>query len=273
MQQPVTPLSSAALLQQRLWSADPEAWSLYSEPHTAPLFLAALDAAAVAPGTRLLDVGCGTGLLLELAAARGATVTGLDVSPGMLEVAAHRVPSATLTLGDLQRLPYDDDSFDVVTGINAFAFAEDPRVAIAEAARVCVDGGRVVAGMFAAPERSESTRVHEAMSRLSPPQRETDHEPYQLSAPGRLEAAFEEAGLEQIAAGEVLLDWHYEELEHALRGLATSGGGTRAVEDAGLDAVRATLREALQQFTDPVTGEVTMHNAFRWLAAVTRSAA
>lgn len=259
-------LSPAALVQQRLWSADPEAWKLYSEPHTAPLFEAALAAASVGPGTRLLDVACGTGLLLALAAERGAVTTGLDVSPGMLRVAAEQAPSAELRLGDLQTLPFDDGLFDVVTGINAFAFAEDPRIALAEAARVLAPGGRVVVGMFAEPERSQSTAIHDAMTTLGPPDRAAEHAPYALSAPGNLETALQEAGLRLDDAGEVELDWHYDEVEHAVIGLSMSGGGTRAVEDVGLDAVREAIRAALVPFTDQA-GAVTMHNTFRWVGA------
>src|SRR6266436_3250828 len=49
-------------------------------------------------------------------------------------------------------------------------------------------GGRVVASLFAAPERSQGTVVHEAMSAVVPPERAADHAPYALSAPGNLEA-------------------------------------------------------------------------------------
>ena len=59
--------------------------------------------------------------------------------------------------------------FEAVTGVNAFQFAGDPRRALREAARATRPGGRVVASLFAAPERSQGTVVHEAMSTLSRP--------------------------------------------------------------------------------------------------------
>ncbi len=260
-----TPVSDAALLQRRLWDADPEGWSLYSEPHNRPLFEAVLDAALVGSGTRLLDVGCGTGLVLQLAAARGATVSGIDIAPGMLGVAAARVPGADLRLHDLQTLPFDDGAFDAVTAVNAFQFAVDPLAAIADAARVLRPGGRLSIGMFAEPERAQSTAVHIAMSKLSPPAREADHAPYALSAPGNLEAALSAAGLTIAGVGEVECEWSYASVENALRGLIGSAGGTRAVEDAGRDAVTAAIRGALEPFTDPTTGAVLMRNIFRWI--------
>jgi SAM-dependent methyltransferase len=264
-------LSDPALLQQRLWSADPEGWALYSEPHNLPLFIAVLDAAAVTTGTRMLDIACGTGMVLELATARGAVVAGVDVSRGMLSIAAGRVPDVDLRLDDIQLLPFADGSFDAVVGVNAFQFAADPVAAIAEAARVLAPGGRIAIGMFAEPERAQSTAIHLAMTALSPPARDSDHAPYALSAPGNVEAALEHAGLDLTDAGEVECSWHYDELAHAVRGLIGSAGGTRAVEDAGVDAVRAAIEGALAPFTDAATGEITMRNIFRWTSATKKA--
>jgi trans-aconitate methyltransferase len=103
------PLAEAGRVQQQLWGSDPTGWARFAEPHTRPLFEAVLTATLVTAGTRLLDAGCGSGLLLELAAARGAIVTGLDVSPGLLAAARDRVPDAELWLGDLQELPFPND--------------------------------------------------------------------------------------------------------------------------------------------------------------------
>jgi trans-aconitate methyltransferase len=63
-------------------------------------------------GTRLLDVGCGAGLALQLAAKRGATVAGFDASAGLLEVARERVPEADLRQGDVETLPCPDGGFE-----------------------------------------------------------------------------------------------------------------------------------------------------------------
>ena len=150
-------------------------------------------------------------------------------------------------------------------GVNAFQFAGDPRGALAEAARVLRPGGRVVASLFAAPERSQSTAVHHAMQALIPPEDAAEHAPYALSAPGNLEAALEGAGLRVDAAGEVGCSWRYASMEDAIHGLLCSAGGARAVEAAGEAAVRGTLAEALAPFERD--GVVNMDNTFRWIAA------
>jgi FAD/FMN-containing dehydrogenase/trans-aconitate methyltransferase len=267
LNQNITPVTAAAQVQRRLWDTDPRAWAELAEAHNRPLFEAVLHAAGAGPGTRLLDVGCGSGLTLVLAQERGAIPAGLDISPGLLGIARERLPAAVLREGDMEFLPFDDDSFDAVTGVNAFQFAGDPRQALREAARVTRPGGRVVASLFAAPERSQGTVVHEAMSALIPPERAADHAPYALSAPGNLEAALADAGLRVTDHGEVVCHWRYASLDEAVRALLCSAGGARAVQAAGPTAVREVLQRALAQFQDPETGVVCLANTFRWVAA------
>ena len=261
-------ISAAAQVQRRLWGTDPQAWAELAEAHNRPLFAAVLDAAHVGRGTSVLDVGCGAGLTLVLAAERGATASGLDVSPGLLGVARERLPEADLRDGDMEYLPFPDAVFDAVVGVNAFQFAGDPRRALREAARVTRPGGRVVASLFAAPERSQGTAAHEAMSALIPAEQSGDHAPYALSAPGNLESALAEAGLRVIDAAEVVCRWRYASMDDALRSLLCSAGGARAREAAGEDAVRDALTPVLGRFQAPLTGVVTMENTFRWVAAL-----
>jgi SAM-dependent methyltransferase len=256
---------TAAEVQRRLWGTDARAWADLAEPHNRPLFEAVLDAADVGEGTRVLDVGCGTGLTLVLAAGRGAEPAGLDVTPELLAIARERLPAADLREGDMETLPWEDEAFDAVVGVNAFQFAGDPCRALAEAARVVRPGGRVVASLFAAPERSQSTAVHHAMQALIPPADAAEHAPYALSAPGNLEAALEDAGLRVADDGEVGCSWRYGSMEDAIHGLLCSAGGARAKEAAGEEAVRRTLADALAPFEHD--GVVNMENTFRWVAA------
>ena len=264
-------VSAAAQVQRRLWGTDPRAWADLAEAHNTPLFEAVLDAAGASPGTRLLDVGCGSGLTLVLAARRGVIPAGLDISPGLLGIARERLPGADLREGDMEFLPFGDAAFDAVTGVNAFQFAGDPRRALREAARVTRPGGRVVASLFAAPERSQGTVAHEAMSALIPAEQAADHAPYALSAPGNLEAALADAGLHLTDSGEVVCCWRYTSMSDAVRGLLCSAGGARARAAAGEHAVRDVLQRTLAPFRDPQTGVVTLRNTFRWVAAGLRS--
>jgi ubiquinone/menaquinone biosynthesis C-methylase UbiE len=130
------------------------AWAL-NEEQQVPTYEAALRAAGLAAGDRVLDVGCGTGVFLRTCADRGAVVAGLDTSEELLALARGRVPEADLRVADLQALPYDDDAFDLVTGFGSFFYADDVVAALREAGRVARPGGAVVVQVFGRPERCD----------------------------------------------------------------------------------------------------------------------
>lgn len=104
---------------------------------------AALAAAVVGPGTRVVDVACGTGDLVELAARRGAHVVGVDFASGMLEIAGRRGMTGRLVRGDALALPLPGGSADAITC--AFALRNFVAIApfLAEAVRVLRPGGRI----------------------------------------------------------------------------------------------------------------------------------
>jgi ubiquinone/menaquinone biosynthesis C-methylase UbiE len=126
-----------------------KAWTL-NEEQQGPTYEAVLERTG---GASVLDVGCGTGVFLRLCADRGAAVAGIDGSEELLAVARERVPEADLRLGDLQTLPYADDTFDLVTGFGSFFYAADVVAALREAARVA--RGHVVVQTFGRPERCD----------------------------------------------------------------------------------------------------------------------
>jgi ubiquinone/menaquinone biosynthesis C-methylase UbiE len=118
-----------------LWGARPRAWA-EDEDQQVPTYEEAIRRVGIAPGQRVLDIGCGTGVFLRLVAERGAVPFGLDASQALLEIAHERVPEADLRVGEMEQLPYDDDTFDLVTGFNSFFFATDLVAALREAGRV-----------------------------------------------------------------------------------------------------------------------------------------
>lgn len=253
-------------IQRGLWGQRPDDWATLAEPQNLGLIEAALDGAGVRRGTRLLDAGCGSGLALARAAARGAEGSGLDISASLLAIAAERVPSATLREGGLDTLPFADAAFEAGLAINALQFAFDPAAALAELGRVLVPGGRLAIAQFAAPERCESTSLHLAMEALIPAERRGDHRPYALTGEGALGEALERAGLEVRSDRELPGDWRYASHGEALRGLMCSGGGTRAIRIAGEDRVQDALRAGLERFAQP-DGSFLMHNHFRLVVA------
>lgn len=95
----------SAQAQGRLWGAGAADWSQLTEPAMTPVFEAVFDAMGVGNGTRLLDAGCGAGLALQLAHKRGATVTGLDASEGLLAVARDVSPARNCDRGIWRSCP------------------------------------------------------------------------------------------------------------------------------------------------------------------------
>ncbi|HEV2595039.1 MAG TPA: methyltransferase domain-containing protein [Sphingomicrobium sp.] len=125
-------------------------WSSFapSAVLTTPVAGHLIEFAGIAPGEKVLDVACGTGVVAITAARRGATVSALDLTPALLEHARENEKIAECgpidwTEGDAERLPYPDDSFDVVLSQFGHMFAPRPDVALGEMRRVLKSGGRI----------------------------------------------------------------------------------------------------------------------------------
>jgi SAM-dependent methyltransferase len=122
--------------------------------HFAPLEMVTMIPAArlvsfagVQAGQRVLDVACGTGVVSVTAARLGARVTGLDLTPELLERARHNSKVANVEVewreGDAEKLPFEDGAFDVVLSQFGHIFAPRPHLAIAEMLRVLKPGGTI----------------------------------------------------------------------------------------------------------------------------------
>ncbi len=101
----------------------------------------------IAPGSRMLDVGCGAGQIAIPAARAGVQVTGVDIATNLIEQARARAAAEGLLAqfdeGDAEQLPYPDASFDVVVSLIGAMFAPRPERVAAELVRVCRPGGSI----------------------------------------------------------------------------------------------------------------------------------
>lgn len=116
-----------------------------------------VDAARVASGERVLDVGCGTGVLARTAAdcvAAEGQVTGLDLNDGMLAVARRLRPQLDWRQGDATALPFADASYDVVMSQFALMYFSDRTAALKEMLRVLRPGGRLAVAVWGPYERA-----------------------------------------------------------------------------------------------------------------------
>jgi SAM-dependent methyltransferase len=255
--------TSSAAVQGRLWSVRADDWAAIQEGKVAPAFVAGLDALGVGAGTRLLDVGCGAGMVLRLAADRGADVTGIDASEALLAHARSRVPGAPIVQGEIEDLPFDDDSFDVVTGFNSFQYAARPLAALAEAVRVVAPGGRVLLLTWGMPEQCEAAAYLATLGSLMPPPPPGAEGPFALSGKDALSELFAQVGLSVEAIADVTCEWTYPDEATALAGFMCSGPVVGVIEHAGEKAVRAATTTFLDPFrTDDGSYRIT--NVFRY---------
>jgi ubiquinone/menaquinone biosynthesis C-methylase UbiE len=130
-----------------------------------------VERAGVAPGMDVLDVACGTGNAAIPAAKAGARVTGLDLAPGLLEIARERAADAMVEIdwieGDAQELPFEDASFDRVVSIFGHMFAPDHARTAAELKRVLRPHGAIAVACWT-PDGSIG-RMFRMIASLVPP--------------------------------------------------------------------------------------------------------
>ncbi|NVM86643.1 SAM-dependent methyltransferase [Variovorax sp. SG517] len=151
-----------------------EMWSTFAPTamFTTPVAGHLVGFAQIAEGETVLDVGTGTGVVAVTAARRGARVTGLDLTPELIEAARENAGISghgdiAWTEGDAENLPYADGSFDVVLSQFGHMFAPRPEVAIAEMRRVLKPGGRIAFATW--PPEHFVGRMFAFIGRNSPP--------------------------------------------------------------------------------------------------------
>jgi SAM-dependent methyltransferase len=255
----------SAQVQGELWGRQPEVWSTTIEQKMLPLYDATLSAVEPLAGKKLLDAGCGAGQVLSSAGTRGAVVSGLDASGPLLEVAGRRTPSADLQIGDIETLPFDDESFDVVTAFNSIQYAVDPAVAVAELARVCRSGGHVAIGIWGDPQRCETEGLFGRLRSLAPPPPGTPA-PLACSDPGVVEDLLTKAGLAVQGGEEVAIPIEFSDLEDAWRSHISAGPLQKVIDMAGADAVRQVIDSVLEADRKP-DGSLRQDNVMRYVVA------
>jgi SAM-dependent methyltransferase len=172
--------------------------------------------AGARPGLRLLDVATGTGAALRAAAERGATVIGVDCSPGMLAIAKELSRELDLRHADAHALPFNDADFDAVTcGLSLSHFADSDR-ALGEIVRVLRPGGRFVASAWGDGSHLPTGVVDKLLNRYGAPieMDELDEETWQ--SPEQGSAALRRAGFADVSVRSEAFSGSFAHPEDAL---------------------------------------------------------
>jgi SAM-dependent methyltransferase len=258
--------TGSASIQRELWGARATDWADVQEGTVLPLYEAVLAKTAVGAETRLLDVGCGSGMFCRMAAKRGAKVSGIDATPALIDIAKSRLADADFRTGEMEALPYAEGAFHVVTGLNSFQYAGNPVNALGEAKRVAERDGFVVVAVWGKESDCQARAYLAAVGRLLPPPPPGAPGPFALSEEGALEALARRAGLSPIEVNDVDSPWVYRDLEMALTGLLSAGPAVKAMQVSGQSRVSEAVARALEPFATP-SGGYRLENKFRYLIA------
>ncbi len=155
-----------------------------------------VELAGARPGVRLLDLATGTGTIARAAAAKGASVVGIDVSTGMLEIARRLSPQLEFRLADAAALPFCDGLFDVVTCGLSVSHFDDRERALGEVVRVLRPGGTFVASAWADAGSSPSKTVFQLLDHYAAPGDSLDEETWTTAQRGS--DALREAGFASV---------------------------------------------------------------------------
>ncbi|MGC5037980.1 methyltransferase domain-containing protein [Streptomyces sp. DT190] len=256
-------------------------WSEIQERMLVPLYEAVYERLDVGPATRLLGLGCGSGLALLMAAARGAAVTGVDASPERVALARERLlPGAPGAGGRPDTRVVDGSPGDTArpgvpgyTLVTAFepigclaGDSEGLGGQLAEAAPLAERGAAVVLAGWGPPERCATASVLRVATKLAEPLRTSGS--WRPALRDDLEEVAQRAGLRPDGSGRVACPFGYADVDSAVRGLKSTGLFDAAMRATDQVQVDKELTEALHPHQRQ-DGTVWMPNVFRYLIART----
>ena len=246
-----------------LWGARPDDWAL-SEDQQTPSYEEALERVGIEPGQLVLDIGCGVGAFLRLVADRGARPFGLDASHALIELASKRIPDADLRVGEMEDLPYEDDTFDLVTGFTSFFFANDIVAALREAARVAKPGAPVVIQVWGPHERRDLEAMMAIAHPYLPPRPVDAPSEPEYWKPGILENLATRAGLTPEQAFDLTWAYEYPDDETLGRAMMAPAGIATLVGPDRENEVTAAIVAGLAPYRTP-DDRYRLQNEFHFL--------
>lgn len=253
-------------IQGKLWGKQPKDWATIQEKTGSAGYNFALDLLQLKPTDKLLDIGCGSGYFAKLASEKGASIIGIDATPELIQAAKERTQAVHFLIGEMEELPFDNESFDIVCGFNSFQYAANTTNALTEAKRVLQNNGKLIVMVWGNKIDCEAATYLKAVGDLLPPPPLGAPGPFALSENSLLEQILENVGFKIIKKKDVDSTWDYPNLETALKGLMAAGPVARAIENSGFEKAKDAIKTAIQPYIKN-DGHVVYQNKYRIVMA------
>lgn len=249
----------------RGWGARATEWAYLFEPYALPANHLLFDRLGVGAGTRYLDVACGSGFAANVARRRGADVSGLDASDDLIHIARARTPDGDFRVGDMFALPFDAQSFDVVTSFNGIWNRCDD--ALDQVSTVLTDDGLLGLTYWGAHERMGLLPYFMTVVRHSPQSHRAAT--MELGETSNVMAdMLRSADFELLDHGTVEVTNEWPDLDTAVRAMAAAGPSVPAIDAIGYDQFCEALREAIAPIHGHGTGVgVRISSELGWVTA------
>lgn len=226
-----------------------------------------------APGERVLDVATGTGWTSRRVAARGADVTGIDIAEGLLESARELAAEANLAIdyrvGDAERLPFEDNSFDAIVSTFGVMFAADQEAAIQEVVRVCRPGGRLSVAAWLPDSAAVTMRqVMAPFMPAAPTPATPPPSPFNWGDPEWLKTAF--GGDFDLGFEEGVTYVRYPDGDALWRAYGRGFGPVKALADSLDSAKKQELRAAFGDWANRYTSDLGLAVPIQYLVTLGR---
>jgi SAM-dependent methyltransferase len=231
------------------WGHSANDWACLYEHYASAAMIAIFQGVGVTEGTKLLDVACGSGLVVRHAELLGAQTAGIDAAQSLIEIAQARNPNSDLRLGSMFAMPWKDETFDSVISVNGIWGGCE--TALVEANRVLRPGGMIGISFWGNGAPNDLRGCFKAFARYAPQQHFGSMKRLNnIAVSGVAEEMLANSGFEECVRGATVSTIEWPDSELAWRALSSVGPAVPALRHTDPQIVRGAVLEAIEHCRD-----------------------